>query len=111
MVTLGKQLRARAQALDLTDAEVARRAGLAARRYGHYVSGYREPDLQTLTRICTVLATTPNHLLGFLEEAPQRFGFAEDAPVRTAGPKPRRACWRWSISPCLPSAASMAIMV
>ena len=80
MDTLGKQLRARAQALDLTDAEVARRAGLGARRYGHYVSGDREPDLQTLSRICTVLATTPNHLLGFLEEATQRFGFAEDAP-------------------------------
>jgi transcriptional regulator with XRE-family HTH domain len=47
----------------LSDAEVARRAGLAERRYGHYVRGAREPDLQTLLRICTALDVTPNDLL------------------------------------------------
>ena len=55
----------RAKELDLTDAEVARRAGLSPRRYGNYVTGDREPDLQTLVRICKVLATTPDQLLGF----------------------------------------------
>jgi transcriptional regulator with XRE-family HTH domain len=43
--------------------EVARRAGLAERRYGHYVRGAREPDFQTLTRICAALDVTPNDLL------------------------------------------------
>lgn len=67
MGILGERLRSRAKELELSDAEVARRAGLGARRYGHYVAGNREPDLQTLIRICEVLATTPNHLLGFEE--------------------------------------------
>ena len=60
----GERLRARARELDLSDAEVARRAGLGSRRYGHYVTNHREPDLQTLVRISEVLATTPNYLLG-----------------------------------------------
>ena len=64
MDILGERLRARARELDLSNAEVARRAGLTERRYGHYVTGTREPDLQTLLRICTVLALTPNDLLG-----------------------------------------------
>jgi transcriptional regulator with XRE-family HTH domain len=67
MRTLGEQLRQRAQGLGLSDAEVARRAGLAPRRYGHYVTGDREPDLQTLVRICRVLNASPNDLLGFAD--------------------------------------------
>jgi len=70
MQVLGEQLRQRAQELDLSDAEVARRASLAPRRYGHYVTGNREPDLQTLVRICRVLNTTPDQLLGFGEGKP-----------------------------------------
>lgn len=64
MREFGEQLRQRAKELDLSDAEVARRAGLTARRYGHYVTGTREPDLQTLVRICIVLDTTPDQMLG-----------------------------------------------
>jgi transcriptional regulator with XRE-family HTH domain len=62
---LGESLRHRAQELSLSDAEVARRAGLSSRRYGHYATGSREPDLATLIRICRVQQTTPNALLGF----------------------------------------------
>lgn len=58
-----KRLRERARELELSDAEVARRAGLAERRYGHYVRGVREPDFGTLLRICAVLNLTPNELL------------------------------------------------
>lgn len=53
----------RARQLELSDAEVARRAGLAERRYGHYVRGTREPDFATLLRICATLDVTPNDLL------------------------------------------------
>jgi transcriptional regulator with XRE-family HTH domain len=49
--------------LGLSDAEIARRTGLSERRYGHYVTGEREPDLVTLTRISTTLGLTPNDLL------------------------------------------------
>ena len=62
---IGSRLRARAEELQLTDAEVARRVGLAQSRYAHYVSGTRSPDYQTLARICRILKTSPDHLLGF----------------------------------------------
>jgi transcriptional regulator with XRE-family HTH domain len=63
MDLFAKRLRERARQLELSDAEVARRAGLAERRYGHYVRGTREPDFKTLLRICAVLDVTPNDLL------------------------------------------------
>lgn len=65
MEQVGPRLRARALELQLSDAEVARRSGLTSTRYGHYVSGYREPDLATLVRICRVLGLRPDELLGY----------------------------------------------
>ena len=65
MGVYGQRLRARARELGLTDAEVARRLGLAQSRYANYVNGNREPDLATFTRICRALATTPDEILGF----------------------------------------------
>ena len=64
MELFAANLRKRAEELGISNAEVARRAGLSERRYGNYVSGRREPDLATLVRIAFVLATTPNDLLG-----------------------------------------------
>lgn len=64
------RLRTRAAELGIRHAEVARRSGLSERRYSHYVSGIREPDLATLVRIATALQTTPNDLLG-VGEPPQ----------------------------------------
>lgn len=63
MTAFAHNLRLRARLLGFSDAEVARRAGLSERRYGHYVAGAREPDLATLLRICAALAATPNDLL------------------------------------------------
>lgn len=68
MQVLGQRLRSRAKELGFSNAEVARRAGLSERRYGFYVTGDREPDLSTLLRICKVLSTTPNVLLGVSED-------------------------------------------
>jgi transcriptional regulator with XRE-family HTH domain len=68
---IGEKLRARARELALTDAEVARRLGLAQSRYAHYVSGTREPDFRTLQRICKTLGVSPDYLLGFCEETDQ----------------------------------------
>ena len=70
MDQLVSSLASRAKELGLTNAEVARRAGLSERRYGHYVRGRNEPDLATLIRIAEVLETTPNVLLG-VEKAPK----------------------------------------
>src|SRR5256885_10530471 len=63
METFAQRIRERARELGLSDAEVARRAGLSERRYGYYSTGEREPNLATLVRICEVLAATPNDLL------------------------------------------------
>jgi transcriptional regulator with XRE-family HTH domain len=63
MDLFAKRLRERARQLELTDAEVARRAGLSERRYGHYVRGARQPDFQTLLRICAALDATPDDSL------------------------------------------------
>lgn len=63
MIMFASRLRQRAEELGISNAEAARRVGLSERRYAHYVSGKREPDLATLVRIAEVLGTTPNWLL------------------------------------------------
>lgn len=62
---IGDRLRSRARELELSDSEVARRLGLNQTRYANYVAETREPDFETLLRICRVLGATPNELLGF----------------------------------------------
>ncbi|MDR9772419.1 helix-turn-helix transcriptional regulator [Rhizobium hidalgonense] len=71
MEPLATNLRKQARLLGLSNAEVARRAGLTDRRYGNYVTGDREPDLATLLRICEALQTTPNDLLGIRQATDQ----------------------------------------
>jgi transcriptional regulator with XRE-family HTH domain len=65
MELFATRLRKRASELGISNAEAARRVGLSERRFAHYVTGAREPDLATLVRIARVLETTPNELLGF----------------------------------------------
>lgn len=67
MKIFAKRLQERANQLGISNAEVARRAGLGERRYAHYASGRREPDLATLVGIARTLGTTPNWLLGVAE--------------------------------------------
>jgi transcriptional regulator with XRE-family HTH domain len=74
METFAQRIRERARELGLSDAEVARRAGLSERRYGYYAAGEREPNLATLVRICEVLAATPNDLLLPEGKAPPQSG-------------------------------------
>lgn len=63
MPVFSQRLRERARELGLSNAEVARRAGISERRYAYYAMGEREPNLATLLRICEVLAATPNDML------------------------------------------------
>ncbi len=67
MEIFAKRLRERAKQLGISNAEAARRVGLDERRYAHYASGRREPDLATLKNIADILGTTPNWLLGVVE--------------------------------------------
>lgn len=68
MEIFGKKLKERAEQLGISNAEAARRADLDERRYAHYASGRREPDLATLVRIAKALGTHPNALLGLDDE-------------------------------------------
>jgi transcriptional regulator with XRE-family HTH domain len=80
MELFGKRLRERAKQLGISNAEAARRIGLDERRYGHYVSGRREPDLMTLKKIAEKLGTTPSWLLGVInktEKAPETAALVE----------------------------------
>ena len=61
----GERLKARARELGLTDAAVARALDVGQRRYSAYANETREPDFGTLVRICRVLRTTPDAVLGF----------------------------------------------
>lgn len=62
---LGKKMKDLAAQRGYSDAKVAREAGLPQRTYSNYANDETEPDYATLTRICRVLGTTPNNLLGF----------------------------------------------
>lgn len=68
MDILAKRLKERAKQLNISNSEAARRIGLEERRYGHYITGSREPDLATLVKIADVLGTTPNWLLGVVDK-------------------------------------------
>ena len=84
-------IRERARELGLSDAEVARRAGLSERRYGYYATGEREPNLATYTfdgaRLVTRVDATSD---------PSRVGSDQERGVRFEGehmvliPPPRR---------------------
>lgn len=71
MDLFASRLRERAAELGISHAEAARRAGLSERRYSHYVSGIREPDLATLVRIAEALQTTLDALLGVGDPRPR----------------------------------------
>jgi transcriptional regulator with XRE-family HTH domain len=68
MDQFGKNLRARSRALGLSDAEVARRAGISARRMSFYVTGDRAPDLRTLVRLARVLDISVDDLVRDMED-------------------------------------------
>ena len=65
MNPLCRRLRDRGRQLNLSDSAIARRIGISPSRYLNYTNGFREPDFDMLARICRVLLTTPNELLGF----------------------------------------------
>lgn len=64
MKIFGERLKQQALHLGISNAEAARRAELAERRFNNYCNDEREPDLATLVRIAKALETTPDYLLG-----------------------------------------------
>ena len=61
----GERIKSRARELGMTDVAVARALGIAQRRFSAYANETREPDFELFVRICHVLRTTPDAVLGF----------------------------------------------
>jgi transcriptional regulator with XRE-family HTH domain len=70
MDEFASRLRTAVQRLSLSDAEVARRLEISQQRFSHYIGGKRRPDFSMLAKICQVLATSPDYLMGFIDSAP-----------------------------------------
>jgi transcriptional regulator with XRE-family HTH domain len=90
MEGMGGRMRARARELGWSDAEVARRLGLAQGRYANYVTDRHEPDLATLVRICAVLGTSADTLLGMVPlaaDAGTRLEAKISASIRALDPQ------------------------
>lgn len=64
MTNFANNLRTRADALGLSHAAIAERAGVTPRAFSHYVTGQREPGLDALVRLSKTVGSTPNELLG-----------------------------------------------
>jgi transcriptional regulator with XRE-family HTH domain len=67
---VAERLREWGAAKGLTQAEAARRLGMSAERYGNYVRGEREPDLQVLGLLFDKLGITPEWLFSDDDEVP-----------------------------------------
>jgi len=70
MDDLGIRIRQRFNELGISQAEAARASKCTTARFGNYVTGTRNPDLETLARIAVALRTTTDWLLGVSDAAP-----------------------------------------
>lgn len=102
-----RNLKNRTEELGISNAEAARRSGLSERRYAHFVSGDREPDLATLVRIADALGVTPINSLASKKspQIPRATSFCNvSSPPRraslTAFLRLSRCRWHWLGSAC-----------
>lgn len=90
---IGTAVRAARQRLELTQADVAERVGIATEVYGRLERGHMLPSVRTLRKLCLVLNCSSDVLLGMSATpaveggAPQ---LAEDPPEYRDRPEVRR---------------------
>lgn len=53
---------------DQTQEQVAARLGISTSHYGHFESGIREPNLETLIELCSIFHVSADYLLGIAED-------------------------------------------
>jgi len=70
-----RRLRERQAKLGKKNPDMVAATGIPTRTYSNYPRGEREPDFDTLLKICRVLRTTPNYIL--LEDEPEPLSPAE----------------------------------
>ena len=66
--TLGKRIKALRKKERLTQADLAKELGVSPSAVGMYEQDRREPDNTVLAKICTLLDTTPDYLIGFTSQ-------------------------------------------
>ena len=49
----------------ITQVEMSKKIGLSESAYGLYETRQRHMDIDTFVKVCKILETTPNELLGF----------------------------------------------
>ena len=86
---IGASVRAARQRLDLTQADVAERVGIATEVYGRLERGHMLPSVKTLRRLCLVLNCSSDVLLG-VASAEKPVAVAEDPPEYGERPEVRR---------------------
>ena len=60
----GQRVRTMRRSSNLTQEELAEKAGISTSFLGHIERGSRVASLETLVALCNILKTTPQHLLG-----------------------------------------------
>lgn len=86
---IGASVRAARQRLDLTQADVAERVGIATEVYGRLERGHMLPSVKTLRRLCLVLNCSSDVLLG-VASIEKPVAVAEDPPEYGERPEVRR---------------------
>jgi transcriptional regulator with XRE-family HTH domain len=84
-VHLGERVRAARKLLDLTQADVARRLGLAREVYARLERGNMLPSLTTLRGLCLVLGVPPHEVLALdmvFDTGPGRRGKPQVTPTK-----------------------------
>jgi transcriptional regulator with XRE-family HTH domain len=91
---IGNAVRASRQRLELTQADVAERVGIATEVYGRLERGHMLPSVRTLRKLCLVLSCSSDVLLGLSATAVVAEGgtpaLAEDPPEYRERPEVRR---------------------
>ena len=64
MNTFGKRIRSLRKALDLSQKEVSEKIGCSSKVLSNYVLGKREPDFETIVKLCDFFNVTADYLLG-----------------------------------------------
>jgi transcriptional regulator with XRE-family HTH domain len=86
---IGASVRSARTRLDLTQADVAERVGIATEVYGRLERGHMLPSVKTLRRLCLVLSCSSDVLLG-VAAAEKPMAVAEDPPEYGERPEVRR---------------------
>ncbi|WP_245767446.1 helix-turn-helix transcriptional regulator [Stigmatella erecta] len=81
--TVGEASRLARMRAGLTQADVAERIGVATEVYGRMERGKMLPSISTLLRLCVVLRSGPDELMGLapIHGAPERSPWASEVPA------------------------------